>query len=74
MGLTGLRRGGKSKYAMSRIMIASAKMRYFKLRGGGEDGDEAEEMDEIRMELENCVEELEKEKGEDGSPDESRVQ
>ena len=49
-------------------------MRYFKLRGGGEDGDEAEEMDEIRMELENCVEELEKEKGEDGSPDESRVQ
>ena len=42
-------KGGKSKYAMSRIMIASAKMRYFKLRGGGEDGDAAEEIDEIKI-------------------------
>ena len=37
------------KYAMSRIMIASAKMRYFRLRGGGEDGHEAEDIDEINV-------------------------
>ncbi len=44
-------KGGKSakiKFAMSRIMIASAKMTYFKLRGGGEDADEAE-IDEIKI-------------------------
>ena len=34
---------------MSRIMIASAKMRYFKIRGGGEDEDEAEDIDEIKI-------------------------
>ena len=40
---------------MSRIMIASAKMRYFRirgrgeLRGGGEDEDEAEAIDEIKI-------------------------
>ena len=34
---------------MSRIMIASAKMRYFKIRGGGWDGDEAEAVQEINI-------------------------
>ena len=37
------------KYAMSRIMIASAKMRHFRIRGGGADGDEDEDIDEITI-------------------------
>ena len=37
------------KYAVSRIMIASVKMRYFKIRGGGEDEDDAEGIDEINI-------------------------
>ena len=39
----------KGKVAMSRIMIAAAKMRYFKLRGGGEDEDEGTAIDEITI-------------------------
>ena len=39
----------KIKHAFSRIMIASAKMRYFKIRGGGEDEDDAEDIDEIKI-------------------------
>ena len=34
---------------MSRIMIASAKMRYFRIRGRGGDEDEAEEIDELQI-------------------------
>ena len=39
----------KVKGAVSRIMIASVKMRYFRIRGGGADGDEDEECDEIKI-------------------------
>ena len=39
----------KEKCAVSRIMIASAKMRYFKIRGGGEEGEEDEDLDEVKI-------------------------
>ena len=39
----------KTKIASSRIMIATVKMKYFRLRGRGADGDEDEETDEITI-------------------------
>ena len=42
-------KGEITKGAVSRIMIASLKMRYVRIRGRGVDGDDAEDFDEIRI-------------------------
>ena len=41
--------GKTTKGAVSRIMIASLKMRHLRIRGRGVDGDDAEDLDEIRI-------------------------